>query len=231
MSSHIRKSLKFRPMENSELHYIAEALIKILLHHNVTATIKTQLMLILELVLKLDSERGAHGLQLVQLFFQDLSDNAFKGFTEGSQISIEINGLFQVMCALFKCCVNPEYLLKMFQNVSSILSTFVSHTLINVLKRLLDQASSIASGSISKESEVTQSESVNEFTQIDRMNITEQLTIVKTWTVIHLEMIKKFKSEKFKQGLKLMVTNEEYGRLFSSILKFFVPPQTQNRMS
>lgn len=37
-------------------------------------------------------------------------------------------------------------------------------------------------------------------------------------------MIKKFKSEKFKIGLKMMVANEEYGRLFASILKFFVPP-------
>jgi hypothetical protein len=35
MSSYIRKSLKFRAMENSEVHYLAETGIKILLHHAV----------------------------------------------------------------------------------------------------------------------------------------------------------------------------------------------------
>lgn len=54
--------------------------------------------------------------------------------------------------------------------------------------------------------------------------------MVKTWSLIHLEMIKKFKKEKFKQGLKILISTDEYGRLFNSILKFFVPPQNMQAM-
>ncbi len=58
------------------------------------------------------------------------------------------------------------------------------------------------------------------------MNIEQKLTIVKTWSVIHLDMLKKFKKEKFKVGIKYIAASEEYARLFSSILKFFIPPMT-----
>ena len=43
-------------------------------------------------------------------------------------------------------------------------------------------------------------------------------------------MIKKFKKEKFKQGIKILISSEEYGRLFASLLKFFVPPQNPQAM-
>jgi hypothetical protein len=62
------------------------------------------------------------------------------------------------------------------------------------------------------------------------MNIEQKLFMVRTWALIHLEMIKKFKKEKFKQGLKILISSEEYGRLFASILKFFVPPQNPQAM-
>ena len=103
-------------------------------------------MISLENVLSVDSDRGAHGLQLVQLFFHELCDNAFKTFMEGSSGQIEVNGLFMVICALYKTCNSPEYLLTMFKSVSSTLSAMVSHTLINVLKQLLERAASAALG-------------------------------------------------------------------------------------
>jgi len=40
-------------------------------------------------------------------------------------------------------------------------------------------------------------------------------------------MIKKFKKQKFTEGLKCFASSEEYGRLFLSILKFIIPPQGQ----
>jgi|LauGreDrversion4_2_1035121.scaffolds.fasta_scaffold1438669_2 hypothetical protein len=55
--------------------------------------------------------------------------------------------------------------------------------------------------------------------------------MVRTWALIHLEMIKKFKKEKFKQGLRILISSDEYGRLFASILKFFVPPQSMQAMN
>ena len=63
------------------------------------------------------------------------------------------------------------------------------------------------------------------------MSIEGKLRIVKTWSVIHLDLVKKFKSAKFKQGLKHIASSEEYARLLTSILKFFVPPQTAEAMS
>ena len=62
MSSYIRKCLKFKALENADVHFLSESLIKIMLRHNVMSSIKTQLMVSLENVLGLDSERGAHGL-------------------------------------------------------------------------------------------------------------------------------------------------------------------------
>lgn len=39
-------------------------------------------------------------------------------------------------------------------------------------------------------------------------------------------MLRKFKKLKYKVGIKYIASSEEYARLFTSILKFFVPPQT-----
>jgi len=129
-------------------------------------------MISLENVLSVDSDRGAHGLQLVQLFFQELCDNAFKTFMEGSSGQIEVNGLFMVICALYKTCNSPEYLLTMFKSVSSTLSAMVSHTLINVLKQLLERAASAALGDTDQASlNTTPTSTSAEFAQIDAMNI------------------------------------------------------------
>lgn len=57
------------------------------------------------------------------------------------------------------------------------------------------------------------------------MSIEDKLRLVKTWCVMHLDMIKKFKKQKFKEGIKCFAASEEYGRLFISILKFLIPPQ------
>jgi hypothetical protein len=58
------------------------------------------------------------------------------------------------------------------------------------------------------------------------MNIEQKLTIVKTWSVIHLDMLKKFTEQYNKVEIKYIPASEEYARLFSSILKFFIPPMT-----
>lgn len=56
------------------------------------------------------------------------------------------------------------------------------------------------------------------------MSVEQKLHLIKTWTVIHLEMLKKFK--KMRVGMKIIASSDEYARLFQSILRFFVPPQS-----
>lgn len=58
------------------------------------------------------------------------------------------------------------------------------------------------------------------------MTVEQKLYLVRTWAAIHLDMLKKFKQIKVKGALKGFVQQDEYGRLFQSILKFVVPPMT-----
>jgi hypothetical protein len=62
------------------------------------------------------------------------------------------------------------------------------------------------------------------------MNIEEKLRLVKTWCVIHLDILKKFKKHKFSEGQKFFASSDDYSRLFLSLIKFFIPPQTQEAL-
>jgi len=62
------------------------------------------------------------------------------------------------------------------------------------------------------------------------MNIEEKLRLVKTWCVIHLDMLKKFKKQKFTEGLKCFAGSEEYARIFFAILKCIIPIQAPSGM-
>jgi len=68
----------------------------------------------------------------------------------------------------------------------------------------------------------------SEYPQVDGMSIEDKLRLVKTWCVMHLDMIKKCKKQKFKEGIKCLAGSEEYGSLFISILKYLIPPQGLN---
>jgi hypothetical protein len=71
--------LKQRQVDNSEIHYTAEAMIKLILMRQVQNPIKVQLASALENLLFVDSERSKEGLSLVEEIFTDLSRNAFDG--------------------------------------------------------------------------------------------------------------------------------------------------------
>jgi hypothetical protein len=49
-----------------------------------------------------------------------------------------------------------------------------------------------------------------------------EVTILKTWTNIHLEMLQKYKSLKYNAGIKYIAGIDEYSKILSSFLKFYV---------
>ena len=59
---------------------------------------------------------------------------------------------------------------------------------------------------------------------IDSLSIEEKLNVIRTWSVIHLEVLRRFKKYKNKKGTKFFAGSDDYAKLFTSILRFFVPP-------
>jgi hypothetical protein len=57
---------------------------------------------------------------------------------------------------------------------------------------------------------------------VNYSEVYDHMNIVKTWAVIHFEMLQKFKHNKFKKGIKFIASSDEYCRMFQSIIKFFV---------
>lgn len=220
MHSYIRNALKQMSVDNSELHYSSEALIKLILSTAVVPGVKSQLVIALENILYVDSERGAEGGSLVQKYAEQCFVILQGLSIEGSQ-AVDINGILLVISTLFKNASDGLVIMQMFSGMSSPLSTLVSTILIQVLQQLLDRTSGTDTFIHMPRSE---------YQAVDMLPIDQKLHIVRTWAVIHFEMLKKYKSLKVKKGLKLIAGSDEYGRLFSSVLKFFVPPQTQEAM-
>jgi hypothetical protein len=50
------------------------------------------------------------------------------------------------------------------------------------------------------------------------------LALIKTWAIIHHEILSKFKNLKFNKGIKAIASSDEYARQFNSILKLYAPP-------
>ena len=88
-------------------------MIKILLDKGVVLAIKQQVKLAVESVLYVDAERGDEGGDLVRKFFMELVTQ--EGFQHLQ--TIDLNGLFMVVSALFKACNNQRFILDMFQAI------------------------------------------------------------------------------------------------------------------
>ena len=58
LQNYIKKTLKNITLDNSELHYTSETIIRILLLQNVLNTNKVQLQTGLDNILKIDEDRG-----------------------------------------------------------------------------------------------------------------------------------------------------------------------------
>ncbi|CDW80715.1 UNKNOWN [Stylonychia lemnae] len=211
--NYIKKMLKSRIIENSELQYVSENLIRLLTLKNVQNSIKMQLQLALENVLNIDTARGSQGKQLVQQFFNEICFNAFTNLTIES--TLDISGLFMIISALFKTCGNEQFILQMFQMIHQQMGKLINQILIATIKIVMEQNSLIQQQLINDPSQLP---------LIQYLNISENLQIVKTWALIHVEMLQKFKKLKFKAGIKFIAASDDYARQFNSILKFYVPP-------
>ena len=52
----------------------------------------------------------------------------------------------------------------------------------------------------------------------------DNMSIAKTWAIIHLEMLQKFKELKFNLGIKHVAGSDDYCKIFTSVLKLYCPP-------
>eukprot|EP00347_Sterkiella_histriomuscorum_P023425 403334689 len=229
--SYIKKILKHRVLENSELHYISENLIRILTTRNIQMGIKYQLQNALESVLFIDSNRASSGnyffkkeaqfiilgSELVQKFFFEIYNNLFPNLND--QTEIDISGLFMVISALFKHCQSQEFILKMFQGIHQQMAKIVSQALITTIEIVMVQNTQIQQQLLLDP---------NSIVQVEYQNIRENLLIVKTWCQVHFEMLRKFKKLKFRVGINFIASSVEYAKIFNSILKFYIPPSNMN---
>ena len=61
LQAYMRRMLKSKVIENSELHFSSEAIIKVLLMKQVQMSVRVQLQLALENILYIDNNRGLNG--------------------------------------------------------------------------------------------------------------------------------------------------------------------------
>lgn len=147
LRSYLNQTYKSFALENSEVQYVGETLVRLLTSPGITLANKQQLVIGLEGILNIDTKRGESvGLDLAKRFVLDCTQEFVKMVETQAAPLGDYLGMLMVLQALIKQCSDKELLIELFTSQAGSLKDplmkLASTQMLICLKDILLQVSS-----------------------------------------------------------------------------------------